>query len=45
MNAIFRTLTIIMNMNMDLKTYLHVQLRMQLRQNLGSRQKTLKKIL
>jgi hypothetical protein len=45
MNAIFRTLTIIMNMNMDLETYLLVQPRMQLRQNLGSRQKTLKKIL
>ena len=45
MNAIFRTLAIIMNMNMDLETYLLVQHRMQLRQNLGSRQKTLKKIL
>jgi hypothetical protein len=45
MNAIFRTLAIIMNMNMDLETYLLVQLRMQLRQNFGSRQKTLKKIL
>ena len=44
MNAIFRTLDMIISMNMDLKIYLPVQHRMPLRQSSGSQVRILKKI-
>ena len=44
MNAIFRTLEVIISMNMDLKIYLPVQHQMPLRQSLGSQVRILKKI-